>query len=149
MSYMSVKFLKYMRSEQGRKNIKFAIARKILNPFAGKLGYTIVADQFYQPIPNDRELLIYHNKERPLSSIEWKIDRQMEFVSEILKKYCDEFNDKSIISSCGYKVKTGLLSGDAEFLYSIVRDMKPRKIVEIGAGGSTQIIASALRMNSF
>ena len=63
MSYMFVKFLKYMRSEQGRKNIKFAIARKLLNPFARKLGYTIVADHFYQPIPNDREFLIYHDKE--------------------------------------------------------------------------------------
>ncbi len=146
---MFVKFLKYMRSEQGRKNIKFAIARKIFNPFARKLGYTIVADHFYQPIPNDRELLIYDSKERPLRSIEWKIDRQIEFVSEILKKYCDEFNDKSIISSCGYAEEKGLASGDAEFLYSIVRHVKPRKIVEIGAGGSTQIIASALRMNFF
>ena len=145
---MFVKVLKYMRSEQGRKNIKYAIARKILNPFARKLGYTIVADHYSQPIPNDRELLIYHSKERPLSSIEWKLNHQIEFVSEILRKYCDESNDKSIISSFGYvEEKLFFMSGDAEFLYSIVRHMKPRKIVEIGAGGSTQIIASALRMN--
>lgn len=39
---MFVKFLKYIRSEQGRKNIKKAIARRILNPFARKLGYTII-----------------------------------------------------------------------------------------------------------
>ena len=145
---MFVEVLKYMRSEQGRKNIKFAIARKILNPFARKLGYTIVADHYSQPIPNDRELLIYHSKERPLSSIEWKLNHQIEFVSEILRKYCDESNDKSIISSFGYvEEKLFFMSGDAEFLYSIVRHMKPRKIVEIGAGGSTQIIASALKMN--
>lgn len=79
-----------MRSKQGRKNIRFAIAAKILNPFARKLGYTIVTDHFYQPIPSDRELLIYHNKERPLNSIEWKIDRQIEFVSEILRQYGNE-----------------------------------------------------------
>ncbi len=143
------RLLDLMRSEQERRTIRFAMAKRILNPIARKLGFTIVTDHFYQPIPNDKELLIYDNKERPLSSIEWKIESQIEFAGEILRKYCDEFNDESIISCCGYtEEKSGYLSGDAQFLYSIARHMKPRKVVEIGSGSSTQVIAAALRMNS-
>lgn len=142
-------FLELMSSENGRKKVRYEIATLVLNPLIRRIGYTIVADLYYQPIPSDRELLTYANKERPLSAIDWRIDSQIEFVQEILGKYRDEFNDKSIMSSCGYKNPhpQNSSNGDAEFLYSMVRDKKPRKIIEIGAGGSTQIIAAALKKN--
>jgi Methyltransferase domain len=146
---MFIKILKYLRSEQGRKSLKLAIVKKIVNPFVRKFGYTVIADHFYQPIPNDKELLIYQNKERPLDSIEWKLNRQIELVSKLLKKYRDEFNNKNKIFYYGCADTNGFASGDAEFLYSIVREKKPKRIVEIGAGDSTQIIAAALKMNFF
>lgn len=65
----------------------------------------------------------------------------------LLIKYGDEFNGGAL-SYYGYmEEKSGLVSGDAEVLYAMVREMKPRRIVEVGAGGSTQIIAAALRKN--
>ncbi|MFC1718854.1 class I SAM-dependent methyltransferase [Candidatus Poribacteria bacterium] len=144
---MLARIVKAMRSKQGRRDIRYAVSM-ILNPFTRKLGYTIVADHFYQPIPNDREVRVYHNRERPIDSIEWKIECQLELVSELLGRYRDEFNQKHVISSCGYSEETSaLISGDAEFLYSMVRHMKPRRVIEIGGGGSTQITAAALRMN--
>lgn len=65
-----------MQTEQGRRNIKFALARKIFNPLLRNMGYTLITDHFYQPIPNPQEILTYAGKERPLSSIEWCLDKQ-------------------------------------------------------------------------
>ncbi|MFM6321807.1 MAG: hypothetical protein ACKPH1_18515 [Microcystis panniformis] len=59
-----------------------------------------------------------------------------------------EFNNKEVFSAFGYSEDTSaLISGDAEILYTMVREKKPSRIIEIGSGGSTKIIAAALRMN--
>ncbi|CCH96639.1 MULTISPECIES: class I SAM-dependent methyltransferase [Microcystis] len=142
------KLLNRMQTEQGRKNIKFALARKIFNPLLRNIGYTLITDHFYQPIPNRQEIMTYAGKERPLSSIEWHLDKQTELVKYLLEKYALEFNNKEIFSAFGYSEDTSaLISGDAEVLYAMVREKKPSRIIEIGSGGSTKIIAAALKMN--
>lgn len=145
---MFKKLLNRMQTEQGRKNIKFALARKIFNPLLRNIGYTLITDHFYQPIPNRQEIMTYAGKERPLSSIEWHLDKQTELVKYLLEKYALEFNKKEIFSAFGYSEdSSGLISGDAEVLYAMVREKKPSRIIEIGSGGSTKIIAAALKMN--
>ena len=145
---MLKKLLNRMQTEQGRKNIKFALARKIFNPLLRNIGYTLITDHFYQPIPNRQEIMTYAGKERPLSSIEWHLDKQTELVRYLLEKYGLEFNNKEIFSAFGYSQDTSaLISGDAEVLYAMVREKKPSRVIEIGSGGSTKIIAAALRMN--
>ena len=145
---MLKKLLNRMQTEQGRKNIKFALARKIFNPLLRNIGYTLITDHFYQPIPNRQEIMTYAGKERPLSSIEWHLDKQTELVRYLLEKYALEFNNKEIFSAFGYSQDTSaLISGDAEVLYAMVREKKPSRVIEIGSGGSTKIIAAALRMN--
>lgn len=143
-----LKFIKKMKDEQRRKDIKFHLAKYIFNPILRKLGYTLITDHFYQPIPNKNELLLYKNKPRPLDAINWNIDRQIEFTDSLLKQYNNEFNDPGYISSCGYIERfSGVQSGDAEFLYAMVRYLKPKTIIEVGAGGSTQISLAALKRN--
>ena len=145
---MLKKLLNRMQTEQGRKNIKFALARKIFNPLLRNIGYTLITDHFYQPIPNRQEIMTYAGKERPLSSIEWHLDKQTELVKYLLEKYALEFNNKEIFSAFGYSEDTSaFISGDAEVLYAMVRERKPSRVIEIGSGGSTKIIAAALRMN--
>ncbi|GCA91812.1 class I SAM-dependent methyltransferase [Microcystis aeruginosa] len=145
---MLKKLLNRMQTEQGRKNIKFALARKIFNPLLRNIGYTLITDHFYQPIPNRQEIMTYSGKERPLSSIEWHLDKQTELVKYLLEKYALEFNNKEIFSAFGYSEESsGLISGDAEFLYAMVREKKPDRVIEIGSGGSTKIIAAALKIN--
>lgn len=137
-----------MQTEQGRKNIKFALAKKIFNPLLRNIGYTLITDHFYQPIPNRQEIMTYAGKEGPLSSIEWHLDKQTELVKYLLEKYALEFNNKEIFSAFGYSEdSSALISGDAEVLYAMVREKKPSRIIEIGSGGSTKIIAAALKMN--
>jgi len=73
---MLKKLLNRMQTEQGRKNIKFAPARKIFNPLLRNMGYTLITDHFYQPIPNRQEIMTYAGKERPLSSIIYSISKK-------------------------------------------------------------------------
>jgi hypothetical protein len=40
-----------MQTEQGRKNIKFALARKIFNPLLRNIGYTLITDHFGSSLP--------------------------------------------------------------------------------------------------
>jgi len=145
---MLKKLFDQMQTEHGIRNIKLALARKIFNPLLRNIGYTLITDHFYQPIPNRQEIMTYAGKERPLSSIEWHIDKQTELVMYLLEKYAFEFNNKEILSAFGYSEDTSaLISGDAEILYAMVREKKPSRIIEIGSGGSTKIIAAALKMN--
>lgn len=76
-----------MQTVQDRRNIKFVMARKIFNPLLRNIGYTLINDHFYQPIPNRQEIMKYAGKERPLSSIEWYLDNQTEVVKYLLEKY--------------------------------------------------------------
>ncbi|MGV2387338.1 MAG UNVERIFIED_CONTAM: class I SAM-dependent methyltransferase [Microcystis novacekii LVE1205-3] len=135
-----------MQTEQGRKNIKFALARKIFNPLLRNIGYTLITDHFYQPIPNRQEIMTYAGKERPLSSIEWHLDKQTELVKYLLEKYDLEFNNKEIFSAFGYSEdSSALISGDAEVLYAMVRERKPSQVIEIGSGGSTKITGQGFK----
>lgn len=49
----------------------------------------------------------------------------------------------------GYQMWNGLYqAGDAEILYSLVRRLKPRRILEVGSGWSTVITAAACERNA-
>lgn len=139
--------IRYLGSSQGRKELKYALARKIINPILRPLGYTLVTDHFYQPIPSDRELLIYKDAMRPLRGLELNIEDQLRFARRVLGEYREEFNDPRVLSRYGYDGKTGFSNGDPHLLYSIIRHIKPGKIVEVGAGKTTQVIAAALTVN--
>ncbi|CCI21290.1 hypothetical protein [Microcystis aeruginosa] len=41
---MLKKLLNRMQTEQGRKNIKFALAKKIFNPLLRNIGYTLITE---------------------------------------------------------------------------------------------------------
>jgi len=141
-------FLRRLRSEQGRKTNLYIVAQKLINPIARGMGYTVLADHYAHPIPSNRELLLYSQQERPLGSIDWHLQRQLDLVKRLLNEYRGEFNNAEIMSSFGYQEATsGVMSGDAEFLFAMIRDIKPSRIIEIGAGGSTLIMMAALHRN--
>ena len=147
---MLIKVLKYSFSKQGRKAMKYWFARNVANPILRPCGYTLITDHFYQPIPNRQELLVYEACERPLGSLRLNSEAQKSQTARLLSKYSEEHGDAEKISYFGYVRKNSAFgSGDAEFLYSMVREAKPRKVIEIGSGSSTLITGAALRQNHF
>src|SRR4030095_4946781 len=66
-------------------------------------------------------------------------DEQLALLNE-LSGYRDE------LSTLEFNFDNGFFSGfDAAVYYSLIRHLKPQRIIEIGGGYSTQLAASALR----
>lgn len=129
-------------------NLRLVLAMKIFNPVLRKLGYTLIADHFYQPIANERDICLYQNKQRPLPALSFDLDRQSAQAHTLLENYSAEFNNDDILCAFGYSRNSSTFGrGDAEFLYSLIREKKPGRIVEIGGGSSSQIILAALKQN--
>lgn len=138
-----------LQTKVGRQSLRHSIAKRFLNPVLRRWGYTIVAEYFYQPLPSLQEISLYQDRPRPLESLNLDLEKQSTFVNALLVKYGEECRIGGPITACGYREeRSGLVSGDAETLYCMVRDAKPATVIEVGAGGSTQIIGAAMKRNA-
>jgi predicted O-methyltransferase YrrM len=113
-----------------------------------KVGVYPILDHYYEPLFNPAHLRTQLAKDRDLPGIDWNVAKQL----DLLKKFT--FHDELVRfpllppARLGYYYQNGAFeSGDAEFLYSMIRLFKPRRIVEIGSGQSTLLSASAVSEN--
>lgn len=117
------------------------------------LGFHVSPNNFYEPIPDTRELSPkLWDKKESLPGIKLNLAEQLKFLHTLSSKYRTEYDGFS-------QNKTGKLheyymqngeyeSVDAEILHSMVRHFKPNTMIEIGSGFSTQISANAMMMNA-
>ena len=114
-----------------------------------KVGLLPIQDHYYQPMINPKRDLRYSLRaSRNLPQIEWNIDEQLSLLSRF--NYNDELLKFPVEKAAGVEFfynNGAFCSGDAEYLYSMVRHLKPAKILEIGSGYSTLIIKSAIEKN--
>ncbi|MCB4790963.1 MAG: class I SAM-dependent methyltransferase [Elusimicrobia bacterium] len=129
---------------------KYCIERHPVNRWIfNTIGIYPIRDHYYDPLFNDnrinKALLV---KDRELSGIDFNIAEQLDLLSKfhfnnelasfpLEKRSMDEFN---------YHNGT-FLAGDAEYLYNLIRFLKPSRIIEIGCGNTTLLILHALRKN--
>ncbi len=121
---------------------RLPVTKKILYSF----GVFPLTDNYYEPLFRfDR--LILDEKPRNLA-IDWNDKEQQELFSH--------FNFQDALSAIPEDEKPGLAyyynnssySGiDAEFLYCLVRTVKPKRIIEIGSGFSTRMMQTAIQAN--
>ncbi len=122
--------------------------------FWQKLGLNILPNHFYSPIPDLNELdqLIWKNKSQ-LVGIDLNEEKQLQLLSLFNTKYKDEYdklpkNYSDISKPYQYFLNNeyfGPISG--EFLYCAIRHFKPKRIVEIGSGFSSYLIANTILKN--
>ena len=83
-------------------------------------------------------------------AIEWDLDGQLDLLRH-LSRYVDELADVrdgpehrpgEFVWENG-----GFGAGDALAYYGLVRDLKPKRVIEIGAGASTLLLARAVEAN--
>jgi predicted O-methyltransferase YrrM len=132
--------------------LKFAIKRgvsRLSDKIFMKFGLLPVLDHYYQPLINPQKHLKKSLRDnRNLKGIDFNIEEQLtilskfNFNSELIKFPLDKTNQTEF-----YYNHTSYKSGDAEYLYNIIRYFKPRRIIEIGCGNSTLMIANALKFN--
>ena len=109
----------------------------------------VTADHFYQPLPTDRTLRAQGRRHRVPSTYAADADKAAALLAEILTEYGAEFHGPDgPAAKFGYTpARSQLGPGDQEVLFALLRHVRPNRVVEIGAGGSTLITAAALALN--
>ena len=114
-----------------------------------RLGINITPNHFYWPVPDVEEL---EEREWPIYSAppgcNFRLRNQLELARHFAHTYVPELEWNSQPTSDSYHYNNGYFeSCDAEVAYCMVREWKPRRIIEIGSGFSTRAMAHALRAN--
>lgn len=122
----------------------------ICRKFLKSTGVFPIRDHYYYPLFNDSRLTKSLREPRQLPGIDWKMEQQISLLNSLT--YANELIDLKLHDkSAGpleFSFNNGNFeSGDAEFLYQIIRHLKPKKIIEIGSGNSTKIAHKAVIRN--
>ncbi|MCU1297109.1 MAG: hypothetical protein JWO91_1387 [Acidobacteriaceae bacterium] len=114
-----------------------------------RVGLNVSPNHFYWPIPDLREL---EGREWPVylgPGLDLKLDKQLGFIRQVVSRYIDEcaFADKPTTDG-DFHFNNGFFETvDVEVAYSMLRNYKPSRIIEIGSGYSTRVLAKAMRAN--
>ncbi len=116
-----------------------------------RTGITVTPNHFYWPVPdiNDLEARAWAADTVPVG-FDLGLERQVNWVGQLAARYQHEwsFPDPATADATQYHYHNGLFETvDAEIAYSVVRDLKPSRIIEVGGGFSTRILAAAVQAN--
>lgn len=105
-------------------------------------GYHIRPIHYYEPLPDFRSITAEQiDRRRSYPAIDFKREEQLILLNK-LEAYRDELLETE------FDFKNGYFNGfDAAVYYSLIRHLKPRRIIEIGGGYSTAIANKALALN--
>lgn len=120
--------------------------------YAEKRGLHILPVHHYTPLPNTSEIDDKQwGKKRHLPAIDLRIEEAVKLLSELLPRFkseCETFLEDRSADPHEYSLRNNAFGrGDADVLYSIIRNFKPVRIIEIGSGHSTLLICKAIRKN--
>jgi hypothetical protein len=131
-----------------RKVGSLILTNKSFNLFRA-FGVHVTPVHFYSPIPDARGLG-KHKWSSAMPGVAMNEAEQAHFMDETVSRYRHECDFPKFAQAPGrYYVRNdyfGLISAVA--MHSMVRDAKPRRVIEIGGGNSTLVLANALRWNA-
>ncbi len=144
LTYLAARWLKLMRHIGGDGFRRLPRGRRILR----RIGLYPIRDHYYEPFYAPDQLHKPLQTDRDLAGIDLNIDGQLQmlhafdFEDELIKLPIAPSN-----STTYFYANTFFGSGDAEFLYSMIRLNKPRKLIEIGSGFSSLMAVEAIAAN--
>jgi len=113
-----------------------------------KVGVFPVRNHYYEPLFDPSQLRIPLDQDRHLPGIDWNVAEQLQLLAHF--KFNDELMDiigpKSDDLTYHFE-NAAFKSGDADFLYNLIRLKKPARIFEIGSGNSTLMAIKAIKRN--
>lgn len=113
-----------------------------------RIGILPVRRHYYEPFLDPKDLIRGGQGEREIVGIDWNIGGQLALLERL--RFEPEIPDLTAPPKepFEFRLNNGAFeSGDAEFLYQMVRAMKPKRFIEIGSGQSTLIVRRAIRRN--
>lgn len=118
----------------------------------GGLGVSVTPSHFYFPVP---KLKSFQSKDwkacRPCAAVDFRLPEQVQRLKTDILPYSAEWNfpDSLPGGKREFHFNNGFFERiDAEVAYSFVRHRKPKRIIEIGSGNTTLVLAAALRRNA-
>lgn len=132
-----------------KNSLQRYIARTKLFDLCEMLGFHIVSDHFYEPIPNLRQLNEKYSDTKPSLPFGVTVDFKEIEQSHIqrITKYGNEFEQNAM--KAGYCMSNPYFRPfDAISLYCFLRDYKITKVVEVGQGFSTLVLLAGLKKNA-
>ncbi len=107
-------------------------------------GYHIRPIHYYEPLPDFRSITTEQlNRRREFPSIDFRWEHQLKLLHDLGAGYHAELDH--IDRAC---FENDYFSGfDAAVYYSLIRHLRPKRVVEIGSGYSTRIANEALTRN--
>jgi predicted O-methyltransferase YrrM len=115
-----------------------------------RVGITVIPNHFYWPVPDIRDLesRAWQDDSLPVG-FDLNMEKQVRFVQELSARYQAEWSfPVQAAGATEYHYNNGLFETvDAEMAYNFVRHFKPSRIIEVGGGFSTRILAAALQAN--
>lgn len=139
------------RAVAGRLRIARWVARALHRP-AGWFGLRVLPASYEDPLPDPR----WHERAAEpsqLVGIDVDLEAQVALARRWAASYGPEYGtfpaDRSPHQPNRYHWRNGSLSAaDAYVLYSTIRDLRPARVLEVGAGYSTLVTAEAMSANA-
>lgn len=104
---------------------------------------------YYLPIPDELDLECAQ-RESKLPGVEINDNVCLDFLTQVVNKYKAEFSNFPVAksNSLGYFLANGtFMAVDGNVYYAVIREFRPRTVIEIGSGNSTLLAANAIRQN--
>lgn len=131
-----------------RNALQRHLARRFLFKPLERMGLHVVGDHFYEPIPNLRDLESnYDGSPISIPGHDLTLERFEQPHAERLRKFAPEF--VAADAGFGFDPDNFFFRGaDAVSWYALIRQLRPRRIVEVGQGASTRVAIAALEKNA-
>lgn len=124
--------------------------RKLISPLFSRLGYHLLRKSYYLPIPEEADLIC--QKDSELVGVRMNEQISFDLMDTVLSSYRTEFLsfpvEKTKNPSEFYLLNGSFMAVDASLYYSLIRHMKPKRIIEIGVGMSSLLATAAIRQNA-
>jgi predicted O-methyltransferase YrrM len=127
---------------------------KKLLPLYQKMGVNLIPNHYEEPIPDLSELEKFDwDKESGLGGVDLRLQQQIALLKQMSKKHLAEFNElpwdktKPGDDEEYFHRNPSFRGSDAGIYYSLIRRLKPKRVIEIGAGFSTLLSAQAVSRN--
>lgn len=108
---------------------------------------------FYSPVPDlaDLEQRKVWDRRSPLRGIDFRVDAQLALLKQIGERFGRECDWPATATDDPWQFHTGNVSfsyGCAASTYCLLRWFRPSRVIEIGSGNSSLVIAQALQANA-
>jgi hypothetical protein len=113
-----------------------------------RIGVLPIRRHYYEPFTDPADLRLPLDQERALPGIDWNLPGQLSLLEEMRFEHELAHLANANAGPPAFRLNNGSFeSGDAEFLFQLIRARKPRRLFEVGSGNSTLIAREALARN--